>query len=71
MKFTFIQMMRSKIFCVIYLIQISLLTKVFQVDIAISTIDSAIDFDDTFEFTSLVSTYTIKWSGLSLIDGFL
>ena len=63
--------MRSKIFCVVYLIQISLLTKVFQVDIAISTIDSAIDFDDTFEFTSLVPTYTIKWSGLSLIDGFL
>ena len=40
-------------------------------DIARSTIDSAIDFGDTSEFKSLVPTCMMKWSGLSLIDGFL
>ena len=40
-------------------------------DIAGSTIDSAIDFGDTSEFKSLVPTCMMKWSGLSLIDGFL
>ena len=39
--------------------------------IAISTIDSAIGFDGICEFKSLVPTCMMKWSGLSLIDGFL
>ena len=36
-------------------------------DIAGSTIDSAIDFDDTFQFKSLVPQCTMKWSGSSLL----
>ena len=40
-------------------------------DITRSTIDSAIDFGDTSEFKSLVPTCMMKWSGLSLTDGFL
>ena len=40
-------------------------------DIAKSTINSAIDFDDFSKFKSLVPTCMIKWSGSSLIDGFL
>ena len=45
--------------------------KVFQIDIARTSIDSAIDFDDTSEFQSLVPTCAMKKSGLSFIDGFL
>ena len=40
-------------------------------EIARSTIDSAIDSDDISEFKSLVPICMMKWSGLSLIDGFL
>ena len=88
-------MVRSKLICVVYQIQISLLAKIFQVcfkrglsvlntiletltsfdsvsrDIARSTIDSAIDFNDTSEFKPLVPTCTMKCPGSSLIDSFL
>ena len=36
-----------------------------------STIDSEIDFGETSEFKLLVPTCMMKWSGSSLIDGFL